>query len=116
MIKFDRGPHVTQAVFGDLPVTSLFDQPVHIQAGHSVTFGRFEAKGFAVEIEVESSRGAVASADAVESQLLGEVAVRLGGITVAEPILARDGHVQDRRTQVEKGNIKATSVERDDPV
>jgi hypothetical protein len=46
--------------------------------------------------------------------LLGQIAVRLRLISIAEPILARDRHIQNSRTQVKKRDVKPTSIKRDD--
>ena len=37
--------------------------------------------------------------------------MRLGGETVAEPVFARDGHVQQRGTQVKERHIKPPAIE-----
>ena len=115
-VKFHRGAHVAQAVFGDVAEFAFGHQRVHVHAGDAVGLGRVDAERFAVEIQVELARRAFASADAVEGELLGEVAVRFGREAVAEPVLLGDGHVQDRRTQIEEWHVEAAPVEGHDLV
>src|SRR5207245_2350609 len=72
------------------------------------------AERLAVKVEVEPPRRAVTTAHAVKSELLREVAMRLGLEAVTEPVLAADENVQDRRAQVNEWHIETASVERDD--
>ena len=81
-----------------------------------MALGRFDAEGFAVKIQVEPPRRAVASAHAVKGELLREVAMRVGRVTVAEPVFFRDRHVQNRRAQVKERHVEAASVEGDDGI
>src|SRR5213594_4244441 len=81
VVKLHRGAHVAQTILGDLAVAPFGHQAVHVHAGHAVVFGRLDSEGLAVEIEVELARCAVATADAVKSQLLGQIAMRLVGET-----------------------------------
>src|ERR1019366_9351859 len=115
-VKLHRGADVAQAVFGDLAEFLLGHQRAHVHAGHARALGRFYAEGFAVKIQVEPPRRAVASAHAVKRQLLREVAVRLHGVTVAEPVLFRDRHVEQRRAQINERHVEAAPVEGDDVV
>ena len=71
-----------------------------------MALGRFDAKSFAVEIEIESPGGSIASANTVEGELLGEIAVRLRLITIPEPILPGNRHVQQGGTQVNEGYVE----------
>lgn len=114
VVEEDGGFDVAEAVFGDFAVASFGEHGVDVAAGDAMCFGGFDAEGFAIKIEVESARRAFASADVVEGQLFGEVAVRFGLVTVTEPIFARDGNVEESRTEIDEGNIEAASVECDD--
>jgi hypothetical protein len=53
-----------------------------------------DAEGFAIEIQIEPARRPLASADAVESQLLQQIAMRLDLEPVSEPVLARNADVE----------------------
>src|SRR5204863_4032833 len=66
VIELHRRDHVPQAIFGNLAKFSFFHQTFHVHAGDAVAFGRLDAKRFAVEIEIELSRRAVAPAYAVK--------------------------------------------------
>src|SRR6185436_10098158 len=76
MVEPHGGLHVAQAILGDLAITPFGHQPVYVQAGHALVFGRLDAEGFAVEVEVEFARRAVAPADAIEGKLFGQVTMR----------------------------------------
>jgi hypothetical protein len=114
IVKEDRGLDVAEAVFGNLAMTTFGNHRVHVAASDALCFGRFDAEGFAIKIEVESARCAVTSADIVKSELLGKIAVRLGLETIAEPIFAGNGYVEERGTEVDEWNIESASVEGDD--
>src|SRR5690349_2574916 len=84
------GFDIAQTIFGDLPKASLRQKAVDVPAGDPLALGRFDPEGFAIEIQIEPPRGAVAATHAVEGQLLGQVAMRFGLVTIAQPIFARD--------------------------
>ncbi len=115
-VEFHGGFHVAQAVFGNLAEFLFGHQRGHVHAGHARALGRFDAEGLAVKIQVEPPRRAVAPAHAIKRELLREVAMRLGGVTIAEPILLRDGHVQNGRAQINERHVEAASVEGDDGI
>src|SRR6266566_518231 len=114
IVKAQRRLHVAQAILGDFAVSALGQQAVHVQAGDTLAFRRLDAKRLAVKIKIEPPRRAVATAHAVKSELLREVAMRLGLEAVTEPVFAGDEHVQNRRAQVNEWHIETASVERDD--
>src|ERR1019366_1330338 len=115
-VKLHRGADVAQAVFGDLAEFLLGHQRAHVHAGHARALGRFDAEGFAVKIQVEPPRRAIASAHAVKRELFRKVAVRLGRVTIAEPVLFRDWHIEQRRAQINERHVEAAAVERDDGI
>src|SRR5213592_4139380 len=114
IVKLQGRLHVSQAILGDFAVPAFGQQAVHVQAGDSVAFRRFDAEDLAVEIEVESPRRAVAAAHAVKGELFREIAMRLGLEPVTEPVLAADENVQNRRAQVNERHIETAPVEGDD--
>src|SRR5207302_1133482 len=116
LIEEDGGFDIAQAVFGDVAETALSQQRVDIVAGDAMAFGRFDSECLAVKIQIETPRRPFASAHAVKSELLGQIAMRLGLIAIAEPILAGDRHVQEGRTQINKWHIEAAAIEGGDHV
>ena len=114
LIKEDSGFDVAEAVFGNFTMAAFGEHRVDVSTSHAVCFGGFDTESFAVEIEIETARRAVASADAVEGELFGEVAVWFGLVTVTEPIFARDWDVEESRTEINKGDVEPASVEGDD--
>ncbi len=42
--------------------------------------------------------------------------MRVSGVTVAEPVFFRDGHVEQRRAQVDERHVEAAAVEGDDGI
>jgi hypothetical protein len=116
IVKGYSGLHIAKAVFGDFTETAFPDQVVHIHAGHPVALGRVNAECLAVKVQIETTPGAFASAHAVERELLGQVAMRRNLVAIAEPVLARDGHIQQGGTQVKKGHIEAAPVESDNGI
>lgn len=115
-IKFHGGAHVPQAVFGYVTEFAFGHEMVHVHAGDAVTFGRLDAEGFAVKIQVKPPRRAVAPAYAVKCQLFSKVAMRLSRVTVTEPVLFGYGHVQNGRPEISEGHVEAAAVERDDHI
>src|SRR5206468_9260021 len=112
VVKLQRGLHVAQAIFGNIPVAALGQQPVDVHAGDSVAFGRLEAERLAVKIEIEPPRCAFPAADAIKGELFRQVAMWLGLKTVTEPVLARDGDIEEGGAQVNERHIEAAPVER----
>src|SRR5206468_5938844 len=82
LIEKHGGAHIAQAVFGDFAEFAFGEEIADVHAGDAVGFGGFDAECFAVKIQVEASRGAVASAHIVKGELLGEIAVGIGLVTV----------------------------------
>ena len=115
-VKLHRGADVAQAVFGDVPEFALGHQRVHVHAGDAVAFGRFDAERLAVKIQVEPPRRAFASAHAVKRELFRQVAMRFDGVTIAQPVLFRDGHVEQRRAEINERHVKPAPVEGHDVV
>lgn len=112
LVKGDGGADVPEAVVGDFAEALLDEELADVHASDALGFGGFDAEGFAVKIEVEAAGGAVAPA-VVEGELVGKVAVGVELVTVAEPVFAGDGNVQQRGTHVDEGHIEGAAVERD---
>src|SRR5260221_5102593 len=74
-IELDGGPHVTQAIRGNLTMTSLLEQPVHVQSSDPMALGRLDAEGFAIEIKIETAGGAITSTHPLKHQLLRHIPV-----------------------------------------
>src|SRR6185437_1615971 len=108
--------HVAQTIFGDFPKALFREQIAHVHSRNAVAFGRFNAEGLAIKIQIELSRGAIAAAHVVKGQLLRQVAMRFGLIAVAEPVLARNRHVENGRAKVNEGHIEAPAIEGHDGV
>src|SRR4030095_16148425 len=89
LVELHRGMDIAQAILGDVPVTSLLQQPADVHAAYTLGLWGLKAKGFAVEIEIELSRGSLASAHPIKAQLLRQIAVGDTLIAIAQPILAR---------------------------
>src|SRR5262245_13569169 len=92
-VQCDRGFDVAQAVLGYLAEAPLGDHLGDIHARDAVAFGGVDAEGFAVKVEVETARGAIAAA-IIEGELVCQVAMSVGLITIAEPVFAGDWHIQ----------------------
>jgi len=114
VVEEDGGFDVAEAVFGDFAMAAFGNHRVHVPSGHALRFGRFDAEGFAIEIKVEAAGGAFASTDAVESELLGEIAVRLRLIAIAQPIFAGDRDIEEGRAEIDEGDVEAATIEGDD--
>src|ERR1017187_7434695 len=114
MIQQHRGLHVPQAVFRNFPILAFRHESIHIRPGHALGLGRLNAERLAVEVQVEPARRPIPAADAVERELFHEIAVWVGLETIAQPVLARDRHVEQRRTEINERHVKPTPVERDD--
>src|SRR5436190_12071251 len=112
LVQLQRRVHVPQTVFGDFAVTPFGHHPLDVQAGHAVAFGGLDAERLAVKIEVELSRRAFAPAHSVKRELLRQIAVRLGRVTIAEPVPARDRHVQLGRAEIQERHVEAPAIER----
>jgi hypothetical protein len=114
VVEEDGGFDVAEAVFGDFAVAAFGEHRVDITASDTLRFGGFDAESFAIEIEVETAGCAFAATDVVESELFGEVAVGFSLETVAEPILAGNGDVEESGSEVDERDVEAASVEGDD--
>src|SRR5260221_14371152 len=78
-IELDGGPHVTQAIRGNLTMTSLLEQPVHVQSSDPMALGRLDAEGFAIEIKIETAGGAITSTHPLKKQMPPPIPVWLPG-------------------------------------
>src|SRR4051812_37326527 len=112
MVELNSGLHVPKAILSDIPRASFGNELLHIIAGNAMAFRRFYSEGFAIKIQVESPCSPI-SATIIKSELFGQITMRLGGVTIPEPILARNWHVQQRRSHVYKGHVKTTPIEGD---
>src|SRR5688572_29871951 len=106
MVELYRSRHVPQTILSDLAIPPLAHQSFNVHSRNAMAFRRLDAKGFAVKIQVKLASGSLTSADAVEGQLLGQIAVWIGLVTVAQPVFARNWHVELSRTQIEKRHVK----------
>jgi len=88
------GSHITQAVLGNFPKPSFGKKRIDIAAGNSMAFGRFNPERFAVEIQVKSPGCALTAAYPIKRELLRQITVRLGLITIAKPIFPGDRYIQ----------------------
>src|SRR5262245_57041309 len=98
LIQRKGSPDIPQAVFRNLAILACCFEIVHVKAGDAVGFRRFETECLAIEIQVKSASGAIAAAHAIKAKLLGDVAVRLGLITVSQPFLSADWNIENCRT------------------
>src|SRR5688500_9447248 len=104
LVEGDGGANVPEAVVGDFAEALLGEELADVHASDALGFGGFDAEGFAVKIEIEATGGAISSA-VVEGELVGKVAVGVELVTVAEPVFAGDGDVQQRGTHVDEGHV-----------
>src|SRR5689334_19639032 len=79
-----------------------------------MSLGRFDAKGLAIKIQIESPRCAITPAHAIEGELLGEIAMRFGLKAVSKPILSRNRDIQEGGTQINKRHIESATIESHD--
>lgn len=114
LVKEDGGFDVTKAIFGDFALAAFGNHRVHVTASDALCFWGFDTESFAVEIEVESAGCAFASADVVEGELFGEITVGFGLESVAEPIFARDGDVEESGAEIDERDVETAPVEGDD--
>src|ERR1035437_1824024 len=113
MVQQHGSFHVAQAILRDLPIPAFRHESIHIRPGHTLGLGRLNAECLAVEVQVEPARRPIPAADAVERELFHQIAVRLGLEAIAQPVLARDRHVEQRRTEVNERHVEPAPVERD---
>jgi len=91
LIEQDGSLDVPQTVLGDFAEAPGLNEIVDVAAGDAAALGRGDAEGLAIEVEVEPPGGTFASADPIKGQLIGEVAMGLDLVAVAQPIFAGDG-------------------------
>src|SRR3954452_10405813 len=94
-IKLNSGLNIPKTVVGNLTSSAFRDEVSNVIAADALALWRFNTKGLAIEVQVESPGSSVA-VSIIEGELLRKIAMWFGGIAVAKPILAGNGHVQQR--------------------
>src|SRR6185295_7169605 len=93
------------------PRSALRAHLIHAEARDAKTLGRLEAECLAVKIQVEPARCSLPAADTVKRKLFGQIAVRFGLKTVAQPVFAFDRDIRQGRPQIKEWHIKTASIE-----
>src|SRR6185436_7674065 len=114
LIELDRRVDVPQAILGYVSKLAIFQEVARVHPADSVTLRRLDTKSLTVKVQVEASCSTVPPAHAVKRELLGQIAMWFGAVTVPEPVLARDFHVQDCRSHIHEGNVEPAAIESDD--
>src|SRR5439155_23316433 len=80
-----------------------------------MTFRELNAKCLAIKVEVETPPRAVAPG-AVKGELVRQITVRFALVAIAEPVLARNGGIEQGGAQVDKRHVEAAPIKRHDTI